>query len=149
MEGWYLNTGTSNHMTGRTDLLSQLDRAVHGTLWFGDRSVIPIDGRRIVTFLGKTGETRSPMCSTSRLKNSIISLGQLHEKGCSVQIEKGVLRGWNRRCRLLVKILRGKNRLYVLHINVAHGVSWESGMMEKQNVGMLAMATSAMTRCIS
>jgi hypothetical protein len=77
-----------------------------------------------VTFLGKTGEKIkiTDILYIPRLKNSIISLGQLDERGCSVQIEKGVLRVWDRRRRLLVKILRGKNHLYALHINVARGV---------------------------
>jgi hypothetical protein len=30
MEGWYLDTGASSHMTGRVDSFSQLDRAVQG-----------------------------------------------------------------------------------------------------------------------
>ncbi len=126
LEGWYLDTGASSHMTGRTNSFSQLDRTVQGTVRFGDGSVVPIEGRGIVTFLGKTGEKIkiADVLYIPRLKNSIISLGQLDERGCSVQIEKGVLRVWDRRRRLLVKILRGKNHLYVLHINVARGVSW-------------------------
>jgi hypothetical protein len=39
-----------------------------------------------------------------------------------VEINKGVLKVWDRRCRLLVKIHRGKNRLYILRSNVADGV---------------------------
>jgi hypothetical protein len=39
-----------------------------------------------------------------------------------MQIEKGVLVWDRRRHRLLVKILRGKNHLYVLHINVDRGL---------------------------
>jgi hypothetical protein len=30
MEGWYLDTGASSHMTGRADSFSQLDRAYRG-----------------------------------------------------------------------------------------------------------------------
>jgi hypothetical protein len=53
---------------------------------FGDGSVVPIEGRRIVTFLGKTGEKIkiADILYIPRLKNSIISLGQLDERGCSV-----------------------------------------------------------------
>jgi hypothetical protein len=58
----------------------------------------------------------------SRLKNNIISLGQLDERGCKVEINKGVLRVWDHHCRLLVKIHRGKNRLYILRSNAANGV---------------------------
>jgi hypothetical protein len=100
-------------MTGRADSFSRLDRAVQGTVRFGDGSIVPIEGRGMVTFLGKTGE---------KIKLANVLLGQLDERGCTVRIQAGVLRVWDRRQRLLIKIRRGKNRLYVLQINVARGV---------------------------
>jgi hypothetical protein len=77
-----------------------------------------------VTFTGKIGEQikLAGVLYVPRLKNSIISLGQLDERGCKVEINNGVLREWDRRCRLLVKIHRGKNRLYILQSNVANGM---------------------------
>jgi hypothetical protein len=113
-------------MTGRADSFSLLDRVVlvQGTMRFGDGFAIPIEGRGIVTFLGKTWEKikLADVLYIPRLKNIIISLGQLDERGCTVQIQGGVLRVWDRRQRLLIKIHRGKNRLYVPQINVARGV---------------------------
>jgi hypothetical protein len=112
-------------MTERAAAFSELDRAIHGTVRFGDDSVVPIQGRRIVTFTDKTSEQikLAGVLYIPRLQNSIISLGQLDERGCKVEINKGVLRLWDHRCRLLVKIHRGKNRLYILRSNVADEVS--------------------------
>ena len=45
-----------------------------------------------------------------------MSLGQLDEGRSKVEIDKGVLRIWDRRGRLLVKVNRGPSRLYVLHL---------------------------------
>ena len=53
------------------------------------------------------------------LCNSIMSLSQLDEGGSKVEIDKGVLRIWDQRGQLLVKVWCGANRLYVLHLNVA------------------------------
>jgi hypothetical protein len=53
------------------------------------------------------------------LRNSIMSIGQLDEEGSKVEIEDGVLRIWDRRKRLLVKVHRSTNRLYILHLNTA------------------------------
>jgi hypothetical protein len=50
------------------------------------------------------------------LRNSIISLGQLDESGSCVEIKDGVMRIWD---RLLAKVTRGTNRLYVLNVQVA------------------------------
>jgi hypothetical protein len=44
LEGWYLDTEASSHKTGRADLFSLLDHAVQGTVHFGDRFVVPIEG---------------------------------------------------------------------------------------------------------
>jgi transposase InsO family protein len=50
------------------------------------------------------------------LRNSIITLGQLDENGSCVEIKDGVMRIWD---RLLAKVTRGTNRLYVLNVQVA------------------------------
>jgi hypothetical protein len=52
------------------------------------------------------------------LRNSIISLGQLDESGSRVEIKDGVMRIWDRHHRLLAKVTRGTNRLYVLNVQV-------------------------------
>jgi hypothetical protein len=53
------------------------------------------------------------------LRNSIISLGQLDENGSRVLIEHGILRNWDCHQRLLAKVTRGANGLYVLNVQVA------------------------------
>jgi hypothetical protein len=52
------------------------------------------------------------------LRNSIISLGQLDESGLRVEINDGIMRIWDRHRRLLAKVTRGTNRLYVLNVQV-------------------------------
>ena len=62
------------------------------------------------------------MCSSDLLPalcNSIISLGQLDGNGSRVLIEHGILRIWDHHHRLLAKVTRGANRLYVLDVQVA------------------------------
>jgi hypothetical protein len=65
MEGWYLNTGATNHMMGRSDVFSHLDRAMRGR----SSSVMGRSWPSIVvapsSSLGETGNTRSWMGSTT------------------------------------------------------------------------------------
>jgi hypothetical protein len=42
MEGWYLDTGATSHMTRREEAFSVVDHTVWGTMHFGDGSLIPI-----------------------------------------------------------------------------------------------------------
>jgi hypothetical protein len=53
------------------------------------------------------------------LRNSIISLRQLDERGSCVEIKDRVMRIWDRHHRLLAKVSKGTNRLYVLNVQVA------------------------------
>ena len=74
-----------------------------------------------VIFTAKSGEHRmlTRVYYIPALRNSIISLGQLDESGSRVVIDSGVLRIWDHRRQLLARVVRGKNRLYILHIGVA------------------------------
>ena len=79
LEGWYLDTGATNHMTGRGDAFAEIDRTVTGTVRFGDGSVVEIKGVGTIIFAGRNGEHKalSGVYYIPRLKNSIISIGQL------------------------------------------------------------------------
>ena len=124
MGGWYLDTGATNHMTGCSDVFAEIDRTVTGTVKFGDGSVVEIRGLDTIIVAGKNGEHKalSGVYYIPRPKNSIISIGQLDESESSVLIRKGVLRIWDQQGRLLVRVHRGRNRLYLLHLEVARPI---------------------------
>lgn len=44
IEGWYLDTGTTHHMTGQRAFFSNLDPGVRGSVKFGDTSAVEIKG---------------------------------------------------------------------------------------------------------
>lgn len=53
---WILDTGATNHMTGVRSAFAELDTGVHGTVRFGDGSVVGIEGRGTVLYSCKDGE---------------------------------------------------------------------------------------------
>jgi hypothetical protein len=124
IEGWYLDTGATNHMTGHGDAFAEIDRTVTGTVKFGDGSVVEIKGIGTIIFACKNGEHKalSGVYYIPRLKNSIISIGQLDESDASVLIRRGVLRIWDQQGRLLARVRRGQNRLYLLHLEIARPI---------------------------
>jgi hypothetical protein len=63
------------------------------------------------------GDLPSPRPIT--LRNSIISLGYLDESGSHVEIIDKVMRIWDHHRRILAKVTRGTNQLYVLNVHVA------------------------------
>jgi hypothetical protein len=82
---------------------------------------VEIKGVGSVIFPTESGEYRlfTGVYYISTLRNSIMNLGQLNESGSRVEIKDGVMRIWDRHHRLLAKVTRGTNRLYVLNVQVA------------------------------
>jgi hypothetical protein len=108
-------------MTDRQEFFTKLDSDVRGSVKFGDASSMEINGIGSVIFAAKSGEHRllTGVYYIPALRTSIISLGQLDESSSRVEIKDGVMRIWDCHRRLLAKITRGTNRLYVLNVQVA------------------------------
>jgi hypothetical protein len=82
---------------------------------------VDIKGVGSVIFTAESGEhiLLTGVYYIPTLRNSIISMGQLDKSGSRVEIKDGVMRIWDRHHRLLAKVTRGINRLYVLNVQVA------------------------------
>jgi hypothetical protein len=117
---WILDTGATNHMTAERSVFSELDTSVRGTVCFGDGSTVAIEGRGSILFKLKSGEHQelAGIYYIPRLTTNIVSLGQLDEDEYKVLIEHGVLRIWDQRRRLLAKVPRSANRLYMLNLAI-------------------------------
>jgi transposase InsO family protein len=107
-------------MMGERSFFSELDTGVHGTVRFGDGSVVAIEGRGTILFKLKSGEHQelAGVYYIPKLTANIVSLGQLDEDAYKILIEHGVLRIWDRRRRLLAKVPRSPNRLYILTLAI-------------------------------
>jgi hypothetical protein len=53
---WFLDSGASNHMCGRSEYFSELDTSVRGFVKLGDDTTIEIEGRGTILFVCKNGE---------------------------------------------------------------------------------------------
>ena len=73
------------------------------------------------------------------LRSSIVSIGQLDERGCEVLIESGILKIQDRERSILAKVKRSHNRLYLLDLKVEHDTPRSHGC------GMPDSAISAST----
>ncbi|WVZ84037.1 hypothetical protein U9M48_031115 [Paspalum notatum var. saurae] len=89
----YLDSGASNHMTGRREDFAKLDTSATGSVKIGDGSTVTIRGRGTVVFKCQNDDHRAltDVYYIPKLRTSIASLGQLDERGCEVLIKHGML----------------------------------------------------------
>ena len=95
-------------MTSSKASFSELDDDVTGMVKFGDSSRVAIRGRDTIVFRCQNGEHRAltDVYYIPQLRSSIISIGQLDERGSEVLIKDGVLRIRDQEQRLLAKVKR-------------------------------------------
>jgi hypothetical protein len=109
---WVLDTGTTNHMTGSKEIFAELDTQIYNTVMFGDGSITNIEGQGTIILTCKNGEHHAltRVSYIPRPKASILSIGQLDETGCHVDINYGILP------------CRDNSRLYYLDLVVGRPV---------------------------
>lgn len=80
---WYLDSGASNHMCGRKEYFVNLKEETGGSVSLGDGSKLQVAGRGQIQIYQKDGQVRyiSDVYYIPSMKNNILSLGQLLEKG--------------------------------------------------------------------
>jgi hypothetical protein len=129
---WFLDTGASNHMSGRREFFTDLDDSVRGVVCFGDGSVINICGFGDVTLECYNGAHRIVfgVYYIPKLKSNLISLSQLNENGCVIHIEDGVMTIRDRARALVAKVLRTEGRSYLLDLKVAQPVCLAASCVE-------------------
>jgi hypothetical protein len=140
---WVLDTGATNHMTGSKSAFSELDRSIHGTVKFGDGSVVQIEGVDTILFSCKTREHHlfADVYYIPKLDTNIINLRQLDEVGYHIIIDGGALRIRDGDRRLLAKVFRSPNRLYVIMVEVVQPVCLLARGPRVPGCGMPGLAT--------
>ena len=117
---WYLDNGTSNHMTGERSYFSELNEKVKGKMKFGDGSCVSINGKGSILFEAKTGEQKllTDIYFIPDLRSNILSLRQATEQGFEVRMKDDYLTLQDPNGKLLVKVPRSTNRLYKISLKI-------------------------------
>ena len=101
-------------------MFATLDETVQGTVKFGDGSHVAICGRGSVVFRGHSGKQRalSEVYFIPSLRSNIISVEQLDEGGCKIQIGEGLMTILDAGRGMLARVRRSSCRLYTAVLTI-------------------------------
>ncbi|KAL4201577.1 hypothetical protein AMTRI_Chr02g259320 [Amborella trichopoda] len=118
MDTWYLHTGASNHMCGRKELFVELNELSHGHVTFVDLSKRPLRGKGKILIKMNNGSHQfiSDVYYVADMKNNILSMGQLLEKGYNIFMKNDSLCLRDQRSNLIAKVIMTKNRMFPMNI---------------------------------
>ncbi|XP_004507201.1 uncharacterized protein [Cicer arietinum] len=117
---WYLDTMCSNHMIGHKDWYVSIDEKVEGEIKFADNITITTEGVDKILIQIMDGK-QSFICDVlyvPNMKNNLLSLGQLLEKGYSMNMENGQMKVFDNAKRLILKAPLSKNRTFKIKIHI-------------------------------
>ncbi|XP_006576006.1 uncharacterized protein [Glycine max] len=118
---WYLDTGCSNHMIGHREWFVNIDDKVKSKIKFADNSSVIAEGIRKVMIQRKDGQHSfiNDVLYVPNMKNNLLSLGQLLEKGYSMQMKYSQMKIFDSNRRLILKSPLSRNRTFKIGIQIA------------------------------
>jgi len=117
---WYIDTGASNHMCRHKHLFVDIREIKDGHVTFGDSTKVPIKGKGKICFSQKDGKigTMKDVYYVPDLKNNILSIGRLLEKGFSIFMKDQMLHLKDKSGRMFARVERTKNRMFKLNLKI-------------------------------
>ncbi|KAL0386130.1 UNVERIFIED_CONTAM: hypothetical protein Sradi_3007300 [Sesamum radiatum] len=117
----YLDNDASNHIIGDKSKFVHIDIKVTGDVRFGDDTKVEIEGKGTVILATKNGDHKllHNVYYIPKMKNNILSIGQLVESGHKVKMEDKYLWLRDHDDRLVTKVAITSNRMFKLNVKTA------------------------------
>jgi hypothetical protein len=89
-ELWYLDSGCSNHMCGKKECFSDLDASFRESVKLGNNSSMAVYGKGNIRLrVNGIDQIITGVFYVPELKNNLLSIGQLLQKGLSIVFQSG------------------------------------------------------------
>jgi len=114
-DAWFLDSGCSNHMCGNKDMFCELNEEFRQPVKLGNNTRMTVLGKgKIKLFLDGMQHMVTDVFYVHELKNNLLSIGQLQEKGLTILIKSGTCKIYHSVRGLIIQTRMTVNRMFVL-----------------------------------
>ncbi|KAF2318983.1 hypothetical protein GH714_012165 [Hevea brasiliensis] len=114
-DAWFLDSGCSNHMCGNKSMFSSLDTTFTHSVKLGNNTRMKVSGKGTVKLILQGNcYTIGEVYWAPELKNNLMSVGQLQEKGVAVLFKNGVCSIYHPQKGKMAESIMSANRMFIL-----------------------------------
>ncbi|KAI3768676.1 hypothetical protein L2E82_19506 [Cichorium intybus] len=113
---WFLDSGCSNHMCGDKGRFVDLDQSFSNTVKLGNNTRMKVEGKgNMKLILNGITFVIKDVYFVPELKNNLLSIGQLQQKGLSFLFQSGMCKVFHQDRGLIFQSSMSSNRMYPLN----------------------------------
>lgn len=114
-DAWFLDSGCSNHMCGDRAMFSELNEGFRHLVKLGNNTKMHVTGKgNVKLFLNGVSHVVTEVYYVPELKNNLLSIGQLQEKGLAILIKGGLCKIYHPNKGLIIQTNMSANRMFIL-----------------------------------
>ncbi|WKA06778.1 hypothetical protein VitviT2T_024662 [Vitis vinifera] len=116
---WFLDSGCNNHMCGNKLWFSDLDEEFRQSVKLGNNSKMTVLGKGNIRMqVAGVTQVITDVFYIPELRNNLLSVGQLQEKGVAILIQHGECRVYHPEKGLIMQTSMSANRMFILPARV-------------------------------
>ena len=113
---WFLDSGCNNHMCGKKDYFSDFDGTFHDSVKLGNNTSMYVLGKGNVRLkVNEMTQIITGVFYVPELKNNLLSIGQLQEKGLTILFQHGKCKVFHSQKGWIMDTKMSSNRMFMLH----------------------------------
>jgi len=113
---WFLDSGCNNHMCGNKEYFTDFDGSFRDSVKLGNNSSMAVIGTGNVRLqVNGIAQIITGVFYVPELKNNLLSIGQLQEKGLTIMFQNGMCKVFHPERGLIMETKMSVNRIFILH----------------------------------
>lgn len=131
---WFVDSGCSNHMCGDSGMFSSIDTSFSHYVKLANNTRMKVAGKGVVKLmLNGVNYAIGDVYCVPELKNNLLSVGQLQEKGVAVLFQDGVCSMYHPQRGKMAESVMSTNRMFILLAETSIAEKGEKCLQAKTN----------------